>query len=83
MFDLNQQSAGCPHGLARIPFNISTHAAMITNAKMTNSEEGGRLVSTTPLTNGLIAAPSQPKDWAEKYAPEGKIREELEKQKHH
>lgn len=25
----------------------------------------------------------KPKDWAEKYAPEGKIREELEKQKHH
>src|SRR5699024_12514988 len=38
------------HGLARIPFNISTHAAIITNAKMINSEEGGRLVSTRPLT---------------------------------
>lgn len=25
----------------------------------------------------------KPKDWVEKYAPEGKIREELEKQKHH
>lgn len=61
-----QQSAGCPWGLALIPFNISAHAAMMTNARMINSEEDGRVVSTTPLTNGFTAAPSQPNDWAEK-----------------
>ncbi len=40
---------------------------------MINSEKGGRLVSTMPLTNGLIAAPSQPKDWAESTAGPGTI----------
>ncbi len=61
-----QQSAGCLWGLALIPFNISAHAAMMTNARMINSEDDGRVVSTTPLTNGFTAAPNQPNDWAEK-----------------
>lgn len=62
----HQHATGGPQDFARIPFSINTHAAMITIARMINNVEGGMFVSTTPLTNGLTAAPSQPSDWAEK-----------------